>query len=130
MKNHVFILFILPLYCLSQNVNAPFVGTWEWENNDQIFRVILYLNEEGRVRGDFEMVEDLGNNQESLIYESKIDTGNGLEYDQVIYGQSDGNRLGAGITDNTINHPYGPLFGELIMVIQPSHTPGLTTATW
>ncbi len=130
MINYFFILFLTPLFCSCQNINDPFVGTWEWENNNQIFRVILYLDEDEDIRGDFEMVDVLGNNLESLIYESNKDNGFGYKYGPVIFGESDGTELGAALTDNTVTHPYGPLFGELKMEIQPSNTTGLTTATW
>ncbi|QTY25932.1 DUF6705 family protein [Flavobacterium sp. CS20] len=126
---NIFFIFVT-LNIFSQNINDPFVGTWEWENNNQIFRVILYLDEDEDIRGDFEMVEVLGNNLESLIYESNKDNGFGYKYGPVIFGGSDGTELGATFTDNTVTHPYGQLSGELKMVIQLSNTPGLTTATW
>ena len=130
MKNIIFTILFTTVSLFTYSQNENFVGTWEWQDGNNIFRVELYIDEDNDIRGDFEMVEDLGNSQESLIYESNIDIGFGLKYGPVIFGGSDGFEMGAAFTDNTVTHPYGPLRGKLKMVIQPSNTPGLTTATW
>ncbi len=129
----IFLIVSVILFIYNSNAqDNPFVGTWEWEDGNNIFRVELYLDEDGDIRGDFEMVEVLGNNQEVLIYESNIDNGHGFKFGPVIFGDSNGVELGAAFTDSTLNeHPYGPLTGGLIMVIQNSNSPtNQITATW
>ncbi|WP_298516966.1 DUF6705 family protein [uncultured Kordia sp.] len=116
------------------NINTPFVGTWQWQNGNQTFQVELFLNENGRIRGHFTMLETNSNGLQIIVYKSNRDIGFGHTFGSVIYGSSDGTILYAGIDDNTVPNPnnYPGLSGKLKMeIITTGNCIGCsTTATW
>lgn len=63
------IVFLISFSLHSFGQNA-FNGTWEWENESQIFRVFLWENDQGAIKGHFEMVETDSNGAEIIIYTS------------------------------------------------------------
>ncbi|PTX58557.1 hypothetical protein C8N46_11348 [Kordia periserrulae] len=118
---------------VSQNINTPFVGTWEWENGNQIFRIQLFLDEDGDIGGHYSLLQTNSNGIPTVIYKSNKDIGHGLTYGSVIYGSSNGTLLKAGIDDNTINNPnYTHISGSLTMeIINTGNCIGCSpTATW
>lgn len=117
------------------NINAPFVGTWEWENGNQTFRVVLYLDEEGTgIDGDYTMLETNANGQQTIVYKSNKDIGFGYTTGPAIYGGSNGTTLRAGIEDSVTPNPnnYAGLTGSLKMtIVSTANCIGCTTtATW
>jgi hypothetical protein len=106
----------------------PFVGNLEYQDGNEIFRVELYLNNEGRIRGHYEKIL-LNNGVETLIFKSNRDVGHGLTYGPVIFGNNNTTTLSAGIYDNTITSQNDlPVFsGSLKMEIISSNP---TKATW
>lgn len=80
MRNSFFLFFIL-LNCsmysqIHNSQNAPYIGTWEYQNGNQIFRLIIWENSQPNpfddlyyLIGRYEMVEK-NNNSETIIYTS------------------------------------------------------------
>ena len=109
MKNSIYTLLILLLfscksqYVLAQNPNhTPFIGTWEYQENNQIFRVLIY--EDGNdLKGDYWLIE-IDNGNETILYESDYSAPNSnFNWGYAIFGGSnDGNLMYAKIDDNTI----------------------------
>ncbi|MBF8151606.1 hypothetical protein ITJ86_17025 [Winogradskyella sp. F6397] len=131
MKNSIYTLLILLLfscksqYVLAQNPNhAPFIGTWEYQENNQIFRVTIY--EDGNdLKGDYLLLE-IDNGNETIIYESDYSAPNSdFNWGYAIFGGSnDGNLMYAKIDDNSIGYENGVASrkrkrGSLGLTIQP-----------
>ncbi|WP_452221649.1 DUF6705 family protein, partial [Lacinutrix salivirga] len=133
---HIIIIVTLFLSVTStleaQNINDSFVGIWETQNGDEIFRIELFIDNEGDISGHFSKVETTNSGLEILVYESNRPIGAGFRWGRAIYGSSDGTILEAGIDDNTVDNPLNlPLFsGHLTMTIQPATGSGQVTATW
>ncbi len=127
----LYLLFAISLFTheiQNTNTNNPFIGTWEYQENNTIFRVQLYM-EEASIRGHYEKVSII-NNIEVPIFKSNREIGFGETFGPVIYGNNDGNLLIAGIDDNTVTTQYeilGSLSGTLKMEII-SNNP--ITVTW
>lgn len=123
------IIYILLITLFSVSINAqenPFVGTWEYDNGNTIFRVVLNVNDQNRIRGDYELVNK---NSGTIIYQSRQDLGHGYFLEHSIYGGNINNKLGAGIDDRTLSHPgYAVLMGQLKMELL--NTSPYQTATW
>ncbi|MFK7749752.1 MAG: DUF6705 family protein [Kordia sp.] len=118
----------------ANNVNAPFVGLWQWQNENRTFQIDLFLDEDGDIGGHFKMLETNANGLQIVVYKSNRDIGFGHTFGSVIYGSSNGTILSAGIDDNTVPNPnnYPRLSGSLKMeIITTSNCIGCTTtATW
>lgn len=99
---------------------APFIGTWEWQNGSQIFRITLWKVEMDEykngnkpsfymdvIKGHFEMVET-GQLPETIIYTSNKKVGNGdIYYLPAISASSgDGISCGSSLLDNSITSNY------------------------
>jgi hypothetical protein len=101
---------------------TPFLGTWEWQDNNQIFRITLWKEdmveyENGNlpsfymdeIQGHFEMVEigQQGQQFETVIYTSDKPIGTSSQYyPPVIHGDSvDGLIAGGTILDNSNINP-------------------------
>jgi hypothetical protein len=110
--------------------NNPFVGIWEYQDGNEIFRVELYLNNEGRVRGHYEMLTQNPDGTDTLEFKSNKDVGHGLKLGPVIYGGNNSTTLSAGIDDHSVAIQFdelGSLHGSLKMEIISSNP---TKATW
>jgi len=109
------------------NAPNPFVGTWEHQNGTEIFRVELFITENG-VDGHYSKVQT-NSGSEIIIYKSNYDLGFGLENGPAIYGYNDESSLSAFIEDatNSNNGNFSMLKGRLLMEIISSNP---TTATW
>ncbi|WP_296317866.1 DUF6705 family protein [Winogradskyella sp. UBA3174] len=115
MKNSIYTLLILLLLsCKSQQIIAqnpnhtPFIGTWEYQENNQIFRITIY--EDGNdLKGDYWLI-DINNGVETILYESDYyEPGTDFHWRHAIFGGSnDGNLMYAQIDDNSINYENGP----------------------
>ncbi|WP_147298378.1 MULTISPECIES: DUF6705 family protein [Winogradskyella] len=118
MKNILYTLAILLLFsCKSQNLSAqsrytmnnltPFIGTWEYQNGNEIFRVSIY-EDNLYLKGDYWFIE-VNNGVETIICESNYNIPNTNIYNgYVIFGGSlDGIKMGAQIDDNTIDCENG-----------------------
>ncbi|MBT8244413.1 hypothetical protein [Winogradskyella sp.] len=121
-------LTLLSLSSIETNVTNPFVGIWEYQEGNTIFRVELYMTDDD-LRGHYEKVEVGANGLEILIFKSNRDVGHGLTLGPVIYGDNTSTILNGGIEDVTIEtQPNLPIFtGKLKMEIISSSP---TTATW
>lgn len=122
------------------NVFSNFLGTWEHQNGNIIFRVTLtkitkeeYKNGNrpsfywDKIKGHFEKVEIDANGRETIIYTSQKKMGQTVtDWPHSIYGgTSDGVGLSAQIYDNSIN-PVGDYFhitGKLKCEIIPNINP-------
>ncbi len=125
MKIIVVYLMALTSYIVAAQEN-PFVGTWEYDNGTQIFRVSLKHIGNNDIDGDYELIEKSTGN---VIYQSRQELNYGRVLENSIYGGTDGNILGAGIYDRTRYHlGYGVLRGDVVMVLQ--NTSPYQTATW
>lgn len=125
---YIYLLLTLILLSLS-NLEAqnPFIGTWEHQENNIIFRVQLYMTDDG-LRGNYEKVS-VSNGLEIIIFKSNKDIGHGLTYGPVIFCYSNNYELKGWLIDNTISTQTDlPIFtGNLKMDIISSNP---TTATW
>lgn len=122
---------------------TPFLGTWEWQDNNQIFRITLWKeeyneNENGNrpsffwdeIKGHFELVEigQSGGQFETTIYTSQRKIGqSNTDWFPVIDGASNnGINFEGLIYDNSV--PYDPNYitgvrGNLILTIIPNSQP-------
>ncbi|WP_299130328.1 DUF6705 family protein [uncultured Winogradskyella sp.] len=116
MKNSIYTLLILLLFsCKSQQVSAqysmqnltPFIGTWEYQEGNQIFRVTIY-EDNLHLKGDYWLIEVI-NGAETILYESDYYApGTDFHWGYTIFGGSnDGNLMGAKIDDNSIGYENG-----------------------
>jgi hypothetical protein len=145
MKNSIYTLLILLLFsCKSQQAFAqysmqnltPFIGTWEYQEGNQIFRVIIY-EDDLYLKGDYSFVE-VNNGVETIICESNyyIPEINRNSGHTIFGGSNDGIIMGASIDDNTINCESGiterkRLKGNLGFTIQQQNCPTCPiTAEW
>lgn len=120
---------------------TPFLGTWEWQNNNQIFRVTLWKEEQveyengnrpsfywDRIKGHFEMVEIGSLGEETIIYTSQKKIGQSTSdwFPVINGGSNDGNTFEGFIYDNSV--PFNPNYitgvrGNLDINIVPSAVP-------
>ncbi|TYB69017.1 hypothetical protein ES677_14485 [Bizionia gelidisalsuginis] len=122
---------------------APFLGTWEWQNGNQIFRVTLWKeeqveNENGnrpsfywdQIKGHYEMVQlgQSGQQLETVIYTSQKKIGQSTsDWFPVISGRGvDGMNFDGTVYDNSV--VYNPKYitgvrGILKLDIIPSTIP-------
>jgi len=116
MKNSIYTLLILLLFsCKSKQVFAqssaenlaPFIGVWESQTGNQIFRVNFY-EDNSYLKGDYELVQ-VSNGTEIILYKSDYYvSGTNLHFGYAIYGgSSNGIVLGASIDDNSIDYQNG-----------------------
>jgi hypothetical protein len=122
------------------NVFANFLGTWEHQNGNTIFRITLTKLTKHQVKngnrpsffwdaieGHFEKVEVDINGNETIIYTSQKKMGQTItDWPSVIYGSSnDGLKLNSQIDDNSIT-PVGEYFyitGKLQCEVIPNTNP-------
>jgi len=124
------------------NVFDNFLGTWEYQQNNTIFRIILrklarnkhkYTNNQSffkdQIIGHYEKVEILATGRERLIYTSNKPNGNSNEYlraEIIIFGgTSDGIKLSASVLDVSIPNTFP--WGTLTAVIIPGSNPSQMT---
>lgn len=135
MKNTIYTLLVLVLFsCKSQHVTAqsryninnltPFIGTWEHQDGNKIFRVNIY-EDKLYLKGDYWFIE-INNGVETVICESNyyVPAWNRNLGDVIFGGSLDGVKMGAKIDDNTINCENGITerkrkVGSLGFTIQP-----------
>lgn len=101
---------------------APFLGTWEWQNGNQLFRITLWKEElveykngnrpsfwMDQIKGHFEMVQlgQAGQQLETIIYTSNKPVGNNASYYPPVINASsvDGISCGGTILDNSDPNP-------------------------
>lgn len=113
----ILLLFITTTNISAQsidNISNPFMGTWEYQTGNEIFRVILWLDNDGQnMRGHYEKVSVL-NGVETFIYCSDKEKYQGINtawLNQVIYMSYDNDLLiGGSFDDNTVNsNLYAPI---------------------
>lgn len=144
MKTIFYILLFIPIIsCKAQvlnnpniNHNLPFVGTWEYQNGNDIFRINMWEDEED-LKGDYWFIE-VNNGVETIICESNYNIpGTDVYRGSVLFGGSnDGTIMGLQIDDNTINCESGlnyrkRLYGNASLTMQnPECTSCPVTALW
>ncbi|WP_405302290.1 hypothetical protein [Kordia sp.] len=118
-----------------------FPGTWEWENDNQIFRVHLWINTKGATKGHFEMVQVNTNGEETIIYRSDkpMNSATPQHWLPVISGGRQSEKyFMARIMDNSMNYE-APEYQQYefwqarldMKIIQIGNTEGIPTkATW
>ncbi len=117
------------------NHNLTFVGTWEYQSGNEIFRINIW--EDGEyLKGDYWFIE-VNNGVETIICESDYNVpGTDVYNGYVIFGSSlDSIKMGFQIDDNTINCENGlnarkTLFGHGRLVIQSGCLGCPITAIW
>lgn len=141
MKNikYILILFLSISYTQIQAQDI-FIGTWEYQQGNEIFRVFLWENEETdhlgntSILGHYEKVQLVGNGLEQYIYCSDKDkfVGNnqGLLSSALLIS-GDNQSVGGSFTDNTVDENlYNQLkLGHLTMEII-TNSGGTITASW
>jgi hypothetical protein len=117
------------------NHNLPFVGTWEYQNGNEIFRINIWEDGED-LKGDYWFIE-VNNDVETVICESNYQIqGTNFYYGDVIFGGSiDGVVMGALLDDNTINCEDGfdnrkRISGSASLTIQSNCFGCAVTALW
>ncbi|WP_452220253.1 DUF6705 family protein [Lacinutrix salivirga] len=118
------------------NQNNPFIGTWKYQNGNEVFIINLFTNLENEIIGHYKkVIIDNNGNIISEIYNSNKELGStNQNWPYTIFlGQFNGeNSIGGVITDNTIiNAPRSFYKGKLKMRIQDSNcSTCLVTAVW
>ncbi|MFY7666349.1 MULTISPECIES: hypothetical protein [Flavobacterium] len=125
MKSNIFFLLILGFVCsltvysqTNDPVNAPFVGTWNYQNGNQIFQLIIWEDPEPDLndgsyclRGHYKMI-DLSSGNPTVIYKSDSDAPVGLKWPSAFIGHVfSGNIFGA--TFHEIHSGSSFLYGDL-----------------
>ena len=120
---------------------APFLGTWEWQNGNQTFRVRLWKEEmveqengsrpsfwKDTIKGHYEMVMQgqVGQQVEITIYTSQKKIGNTTtDWFPVITGTAYDNTFSGSIHDNTLplnnDYPLGVRGHLSLKIIQGSN---------
>jgi hypothetical protein len=110
---------------LSQN---PFIGTWEYANNNQVFQVILYNDPDfasaNHLIGDYKLIERI-NGVETLIYKSNFEFDSPVGLMNVgyeIFGSRSDKYFSGLVNDNTTDYQLGwrarkTKQGSLLMMI-------------
>lgn len=78
MKNLYRTLIICVAFITTINAQNPFIGTWEYQDGNEIFRVELSLNENNRIRGHYSKIQT-NNGFEIVLYKSNYNLGHGLQ---------------------------------------------------
>lgn len=110
MKKIYFILTLMCTICLnaqiSNNTENPYVGTWEYQDGNEIFRVFLWMAEDNQhILGHYEKVIS-NNGIETFVFCSDKEKYEGLNQAWLpysIYCTIDNQVLGGIIVDNTVN---------------------------
>ncbi|WP_298516968.1 DUF6705 family protein [uncultured Kordia sp.] len=122
----------------TQSINTPFLGTWEWQNENRIFRVFLFAQNQ-TIKGHFEMVQ-INNGSETIIYKSNkpYNSQTPQSWHPVISGGHDGKDFDGRIMDNSLDYEapewdgYTLWHAQLRMkILQTANCIGCaTTASW
>jgi hypothetical protein len=137
MKNIYYI--ILATFLLTSTLNAqtpnnnsnPFVGTWEYQDGNEIFRVILWTdNDNEHIKGHYEKVIN-NNGIESYVLSSDKEKHEGQNQSWIPYSifcVIDNQVMGGIIIDNTVNSNlyHFRKNGKLKFILNNN----LTTANW
>ena len=110
MKTYIHTILILTLlifnsqHVLAQEENyTPFIGTWEWQNGNEVFRVTLFENSYLGLVGHYEMVQQ-NNGLETIVFTSKkVVSSNEVWPPFVISGRVGINAFAGTIRDNTVD---------------------------
>lgn len=106
MKNIYFILTIILLSINMLEAQNNFIGTWEHQDENKIFRVVLWSSEDGEyLNGHYEKV-NINNGIETYIFCSNKEkfVGNNTGWlPTVFWLQGDNQMIGGAFTDNTVN---------------------------
>jgi hypothetical protein len=141
MKTFIYTILTLTLFLFNPtNVLAqdedytPFIGTWEWQNGNEVFRVNLFEETDLGLVGHYEMVQQ-NNGFETVVFTSKrfVD-GNEVWPPYVISGRTGISAFAGTIRDNTVNAQLydSEKRGKLVIVIL-TDSGGLNptiTASW
>lgn len=144
MKTIFYILLIIPFVASKAQVisnpntnhNLPFVGTWEYQDGNDIFRINIWEDGED-LKGDYWFIE-VNNGVETIICESNYNIpGTDVYNGYVLFGgSSDGIKMGLHIDDNTIDCRNGlyerkGISGSASLTMQnPKCTNCPVTALW
>ena len=139
MKTYIYAILTLTLLIFNSQIvlaqeedYTPFIGTWEWQNGNEVFRVNLFENADLGLVGHYEMVQQ-NNGIETVLYTSKkFDDGNEVWPPYVISGRTGVNVFAGTIRDNTVNSQLydSEKRGSITIVIQNVTGIGSITATW
>lgn len=129
MKSNIFFLLILGFVCsltvYSQTndlSNAPFVGTWNYQNGNQIFQLIIWEDSEPSLndgsyclRGHYKMI-DLSSGNPTIIYKSDSDAPVGLKWPSAFIGHVFSNGV-LGVTFREIHQNGSGLIGDAAITL-------------
>lgn len=112
-----FITFIFAYSAFAQNFDIDrsvdiLKGTWEYKNGNEIFRIVLYENNElNELDGDYYLYEVDSNNNETLIHNSNRLLGStGLNYPSLITLYGVQNNRASGMFYDNVLHGNGQEF--------------------
>ena len=116
MKTYIYTFFTILAFSFATNhlnAQAIFVGTWEHQSGNEIFRVILQSSLDGnQIRGHYEKVV-VNNGIETFIYcsdKEKFQVRNTGWLPYVIRTTGNNQSIGGSFTDNTVDQSlYHPL---------------------
>ena len=135
MKNIYFIILATFLLTSTLNAQNSFIGTWEYQTGNEIFRVILWLDENGEdIKGHYEKVT-INNGVETYIYCSDKEKfqGNNKGWSPYVIN-TNGNDIiiGGTFIDNTVNaNLYHPLkLGSVKIEVVNNNGTDPITAQW
>ena len=132
------ILFVLiSINTLAQNENiSPFIGTWEWQEDNKRFIVEIYYKYGNALEGNFKMEETTANGLTSVIYTSNKLIGTIGEVNYYNHGFSGHSENGVFLWGTIVDRVlcgdgfHTPKMGSLGLTIQSSCSTCPTTATW
>ena len=102
-----FISTMISLSTLSTNAQNIFLGTWEHQNGNEVFRIVLWEDplDNNSIKGHYKMVQ-IENGLETIIYSSNKNEHIGINEAKlpfVIYGSANNQTLIGLFYDNTID---------------------------
>lgn len=135
MKNLFFKLTIILLGISNIEAQNNFIGTWENQVGNEIFRVSIWLSQDGNyLNGHYEKVIN-NNDIETYIYcsdKEKFIGNNSGWLPTVFWLQGDNQLIGGAFIDNTVNSNLydQQKLGSVKIEIISSNTLGSITAQW
>lgn len=116
MKSTFKLMILSLIFCMQLNLkaqviqaigNSPFIGTWEYKEGNEIFRVLLWQDEDGTdaILGHYEKVTSI-DGQEQYIYcsdKEKFVGSNKGWLPFVMWLEGNDSLIGGAFIDNTVN---------------------------
>ncbi|WP_026704512.1 DUF6705 family protein [Flavobacterium soli] len=131
----LFIIFGLLSITKASSQTNPFIGTWKYQNGNEIFYV-TFFQVRSKIEGNYRkvLVNNNGIETQEIYRSNKFFNGTTIEWPTCFFISSDSTSLGGTINDNTIdfsNHPGRSYKSGILSVkLLPSCNACPVTAEW